>query len=328
MTDENGRNNFVNETWLEWTGRPPDDEMGDGWLSAVVDSDRQHVMDICRRSLERRENFAVEFRLLRKDGEVRWMLSQGGPYYSIDRQFCGLAGSVADITERKQQEIQKNDFLAVASHELKTPITSIKAYTQLLAKTFEKTDNDFVKNALTKMENQVNKMTKLVSDFLKLSKIESGKFQLNPEPFDLGELVREIAADIQMVSPGHKILVDTLIGQQVNADRERIAQVITNFLNNAVKYSPEHKQILVRLENDPAGVKVSVKDKGIGIRRDEHQKIFERFYRANANTNTAFSGFGIGLYISSEIIKKHGGSIGVESEEGKGSIFYFTLPKA
>ena len=134
-----------------------------------------------KKVLTQRENFAVEFRIKRKDGQIRWMLSEGGPFYTIDKEFSGFAGSVADITERKQQEILKNDFLAVASHELKTPITSIKAYTQLLAKTYEKTDNEFLKSALGKMENQINKMTKLVSDFLKVSKIESGKFQLNIE---------------------------------------------------------------------------------------------------------------------------------------------------
>jgi len=256
------------------------------------------------------------------------MLSEGGPFYTIDKEFSGFAGSVADITERKQQEILKNDFIAVASHELKTPITSIKAYTQLLAKTYEKTDNEFLKNALVKMENQINKMTKLVSDFLKVSKIESGKFQLNLETFDLSELVQEISGDIQMVSVNHKILVKETGPVFVHADRERIAQVITNFLNNAVKYSPDNKYISVTIEQMKNSVTVSVIDNGIGVRPDEHKKIFERFYRANANTNTAFSGFGIGLYICAEIVRKHGGEIGVKSEEGKGSVFYFTIPWA
>ncbi len=328
MTDVNGKNNFVNQTWIDWTGIPVDKQYDQGWLASVEEADREHLMEVCRKSLEKKEQFAVEFRLNRKDGKVRWMLSEGGPYYSIDGKFCGLAGSVADITERKEQEIQKNDFLAVASHELKTPITSIKAYTQLLAQTFQNGDNDFVKNALSKMENQVNKMTKLVSDFLKLSKIESGKFQLNPELFDLKDLVNEMAGDIQMVSAGHKILVEKSGSLFVNADRERISQVITNFLNNAVKYSPDNKDINVRMKNSNGFVTVMVEDKGIGIKPEEHQKIFERFYRANGNANISFSGFGIGLYISAEIIRKHGGDIGVNSEEGKGSVFYFTLPQA
>ncbi len=214
----------------------------------------------------------------------------------------------------------------MASHELKTPITSIKAYTQLLAKTYVDTDNELLKSALGKIENQINKMTKLVIDFLKLSKIESGKLQLDSEIFNINKLVREEAADMQMVSVNHKILIDEDKPVNISADRERIAQVVNNFLNNAVKYSPDDKQIVIKIEQSEAMVTVSVTDNGIGIKPDEHDKIFERFYRAKANTNTSFSGFGIGLYICAEIIRRHGGKIGVRSEEGKGATFYFTLP--
>ncbi|MEP7372131.1 MAG: PAS domain S-box protein [Chitinophagaceae bacterium] len=326
MTDVNGKNNFVNDTWVDWTGIPITSQYDEGWIGAVLDTDREYVLNVCKKSFETKENFAVEFRIRRRDGQVRWMLSEGGPYYTINKEFSGFAGSVADITERKQQEMQKNDFLAVASHELKTPITSIKAYTQLLAKTYEKTDNDFLKNALGKMESQVNKMTKLVSDFLKLSKIESGKLQLNSETFNLNELVHEVVDDIQMVSGNHKILVNEDTPVKVLADRERIAQVINNFLNNAVKYSPDNKHISVKIEHADGVVTVSVTDKGIGIKPEEHDKIFERFYRARANTNTSFSGFGIGLYICAEIIRRHNGKIGVTSKEGKGASFYFALP--
>ena len=138
----------------------------------------------------------------------------------------------------------------------------------------------------------------------------------------------KLPGDIQLVSVNHTILVKETEPVFVNADRERIAQVITNFLNNAVKYSPDHKFISVKIEQMKGSVTVSVTDKGIGIRPDEHKKIFERFYRAKANTNTVFSGFGIGLYICAEIVRRHSGDIGVKSEEGKGSVFYFTLPWA
>jgi PAS domain S-box-containing protein len=326
MTDTNGKNTFVNDTWVDWTGIPLTDHYEDGWVGAILDSERDYVLGVCKNSLETKENFVVEFRIKRRDGQIRWMLSEGGPYYTIDNEFSGLAGSVADITERKQQEIQKNDFLAVASHELKTPITSMKAYTQLLSKTYEKTDNEFLKGALGKMENQINKMTKLVSDFLKLSKIESGKFQLNSEIFNINELVHEVVSDIQMVSVNHKILINEDKPVNISADRERIAQVINNFLNNAVKYSPDNKHIYIKIVRAERLVTISVSDRGIGIRQEEHDKIFERFYRAKANANTSFSGFGIGLYICAEIIRRHGGEIGVNSEEGVGSTFYFTLP--
>ena len=176
-------------------------------------------------------------------------------------------------------------------------------------------------------------MTKLVTDFLELSKIEAGKLQLTKERFCINDLVSEVAGDIQLVSVNHKIIVEECERLYVMADRERIAQVLANFLNNAVKYSPGADEIIVSSKpgkssdgNDNAII--SVTDKGVGIKPEEHSKIFERFYRAKSSGSMPFSGFGIGLYISAEIIQKHDGQIGVNSQEGKGSTFYFTLPQA
>jgi PAS domain S-box-containing protein len=326
MTDENGKNNFVNDTWIDWTGVDSDTKTGGDWSDAVIVADKEYVHKRFQHSIEGKENFSAEFRIKRRDGEVRWVLSEGGPYYDIDGRFAGYAGSVADITERKQDEIRKNEFLAVASHELKTPLTSVKAYAQLLAKMYDKPGDVFLKNALIKMENQVNKMTKLVGDFLNLSKIESDKLQLSQEIFVMNELVDEIAADMQLVSLNHSIVVEKAAPIKVRADREKISQVITNFLTNAVKYSPLDKNIILSLASDNGSVKVSVSDNGIGIKPEEHDKIFERFYRSRFNNNISYSGFGIGLYISAEIIRRHDGKIGVLSNEGKGSTFYFALP--
>ncbi|MBC7946366.1 MAG: PAS domain S-box protein [Chitinophagaceae bacterium] len=328
MTDAGGKNNYVNDTWLEWTGMAQERQHDRGWMSSMIEADREGVgrhFNIC---FEKREVFSAEFRYKRKDAEVRWVYSEGSPYYDIDGVFAGYAGSVVDITERKQDEIRKNEFLAVASHELKTPLTSVKAYAQLLASKYEKTQDAFLNNAVLKIDNQVNKMTKLVGDFLNLAKIESDKFQLNTERFAIMELVKEISYDMQLVSGQHKIVVEQREEVEVVADREKIAQVITNLLNNAVKYSPEDKNILISVGRKNGQAKVSVIDKGIGIKREEQEKIFERFYRSKFNNNISFSGFGIGLYISAEIIRKHSGDIGVESEFGKGATFYFTLPVA
>jgi signal transduction histidine kinase len=235
---------------------------------------------------------------------------------------------VADITERKEDEIRKNEFLAIASHELKTPLTSVKAYTQLLSATYQKKGDEFLKNALGKVENQVNKMTKLVGDFLNLSKIESDKFELQSEKFELSAVVKEVSSDIQLVAPNHRISVVDGQPVTIEGDSEKIAQVVTNFLTNAIKYSPEGKEITVTVTHDDKFARVSVRDEGIGVKQEEQNQIFQRFYRSKFNQNISYSGFGIGLYISAEIIQKHEGTIGVESREGKGSIFYFTLPLA
>jgi two-component system sensor histidine kinase VicK len=326
MTDENGKNSFINKTWIQWTSIPVEKQYGDGWLEAVLAADKDYVTKKFKQSFLDRENFSAEFRIQRKNGQVRWVLSDGSPYYDIEGSFAGYAGSVSDITERKQEELRKNEFFAVASHELKTPLTAIKAYAQLLTNTNEKTNDVFLKNGLSKMENQVNKMTKLIGDFLNLSKIETNKLELNKEVFIINDLVSEIAADMQMVSLNHKIVVEKCTMVKVKADGEKISQVIANFLTNAVKYSPADKNITITVDQENGHAKVSVSDKGPGIRQEEQDKIFERFYRSKFNNNTSIPGFGIGLYISAEIIRRHNGKIGVSSNEGEGATFYFTLP--
>lgn len=327
MTDENGENTFVNDTWIRWTGIK---QVGNeqGWLHSLLEADRVVVTHVFQRKLALRDKFALEFRFKRADGSVRWAFSEGYPYYDQTGNFAGYAGSVTDITERKQDEIRKNEFLAVASHELKTPITSIKAYTQLLANTYLQTDDAFLKNALVKVENQVNKMSKLVGDFLNLSKIEADKVLMQQERFRLDELMQEAVSDIQLVAPAYSFPLDN--SQEpvwVNADKEKIMQVLTNLLNNAVKYSPDEKEIKLALKSEGVDAVVTIEDRGIGIRPGEYEKIFERFYRADPN-NIRVSGFGIGLYISAEIIRRHGGQIGVRANQGKGSCFYFRLPVA
>lgn len=328
MTDETGANTFVNDTWINWTGITHAELHDHGWFQTLLEADRETVMHVFRRKLEHRDKFAAEYRFKKADGSVHWAYSEGYPYYDQSGNFAGYAGSIMDITERKQDEIRKNEFLAVASHELKTPITSIKAYTQLLASTYQKTDDAFLKNALAKVENQVNKMGKLVGDFLNLSKIETDKVVLQKELLSLPELVAEAVADIQLVAPGYAISMhasgDPLL---VNADREKIMQVLTNMLNNAVKYSPDEKDVMVHIFREGNDAVVTIEDRGIGIKPAEYEKIFERFYRADPN-NIRVSGFGIGLYISAEIIRRHDGQIGVKGNKEKGSCFYFRLPVA
>ncbi|PZR28503.1 MAG: hypothetical protein DI535_06380 [Citrobacter freundii] len=325
MTDEKGENTFVNDTWIRWTGiKQTGNEHG--WFHSLLEADREVVSHIFQRKLATRDKFVLEFRFKRADGSVRWAFSEGYPYYDQAGNFAGYAGSVTDITERKQDEIRKNEFLAVASHELKTPITSIKAYTQLLANTYQHTDDAFLKNALAKVENQVNKMSKLVGDFLNLSKIEADKVLLQRERVALNELVREAVSDMQLISPGYVITLHVPAKTLwVNADREKIMQVLTNLLNNAVKYSPDEKEIKLILSEEGDDATVTIEDRGIGIKPGEYEKIFERFYRADPN-NIRVSGFGIGLYISAEIIRRHGGQIGVKGKKDKGSSFYFKLP--
>ncbi|MDB5285091.1 MAG: hypothetical protein JWR05_40 [Mucilaginibacter sp.] len=272
-------------------------------------------------------DFNVDYRTIGvEDKKLRWVRAKGKVLFNEQDMPLRLIGAVLDITESKQNELKKNDFIAMASHELKTPLTSLKAYIQLLLLNARRIGDSFLVNALEKSDSQISKMTKLIHGFLDMSKLESGKLTLNKEVFDLTKLIEEIIGDSRPISQGHDIVFENRSVIKVNADREKIGQVISNFISNAIKYSPKSTSVVVELTSTDNSVKIAVKDNGIGIKEIDQQNIFQRFYRVENESTKGFSGFGIGLYLSAEIINLHSGKIGVYSKEGKGSTFYFTLP--
>jgi two-component system CheB/CheR fusion protein len=271
-------------------------------------------------------SYLYEVKIYRPDGLLRWIKTQGIVIYDDRKAPVRMLGTVIDITDIKRDEIRKNDFIAMASHELKTPLTSIKAYIQILAKRLSNLNDNFVNNTLFRAGNQVDRMTDLIHGFLDLSKLESGKLQLKITAFDINRVIKDTIAEISLISPGHTIIFEPQSPLNINADIEKIGQVISNFLNNALKYSDKENAIVITGNKEDDNIKVSVTDKGIGIKPKDQEKVFQRFYRVESDKMKNISGFGIGLYLSSEIIHRHKGKIGVESEEGRGSTFYFTLP--
>ena len=259
------------------------------------------------------------------DRKLRWVRAKGKVSFNDQDVPQRFIGAVLDITENKLNEIRKNDFIAIASHELKTPLTSLKAYIQLLHVKAMKSGDSFLLNALQKSENQINKMTKLIYGFLDLSKLESGKLRLERYEFDLIALIEEALAENRPIAQSHTISFAGGKPIILTADRDKIGQVINNLISNAVKYSPKNTDIKISVQCINRHVKVSVRDNGIGIKLKDQQNIFQRFYRVEDDSTKGFSGFGIGLYLSAEIIELHQGKIGVESE-GQGSEFYFVLP--
>ncbi|GCE16292.1 hypothetical protein KDK_00920 [Dictyobacter kobayashii] len=236
-----------------------------------------------------------------------------------------LSTIARDITEQKQLQQKKDDFIGIVSHELKTPVTSVKAYAQLLERQFRKAGDTRSSSLLVKMDAQLTKLTTLIGDLLDVTKLESGQLQLHPSSFDYNTLVKEIIEEIQRTTT--KVLQLELAESVVLcADRDRIGQVLTNLLTNAIKYSPKAEKVLVRTEIKGACISTSVQDFGIGIPQEKLQHIFQRFFRVEGDTQSTYPGLGLGLYISAEFVKRHHGSIYVESESGKGSIFTFSLP--
>jgi len=271
-------------------------------------------------------NYLYEVRIYWPDNSLHWIKTQGIVIYDERKRPVRMLGTIMDITESKRDEIRKNDFIAMASHELKTPLTSIKAYIQMLSKKLAAFDDDFVRNALEKANYQVNKMTDLIHGFLDLSKLEAGKLQLKKELFDLNKLIEDTIAETNLTMPGNNINFHPEGNIVISGDSDKIGQVISNFLSNAIKYSNKGSAITVSNKKRGEQVIVSIKDEGIGINAKDQEKLFQRFYRVESDKTKNISGFGIGLYLSGEIIQRHKGKIWAKSEEGKGATFYFSLP--
>jgi signal transduction histidine kinase len=216
----------------------------------------------------------------------------------------------------------------MASHELKTPVTSLKGFLSLLQRSLTGHADERTLHYLARMNTQVNKLTNLINDLLDLSRMHIGKLTYREDLFEMDDLVQEIVENVQETTQTHQLLLEEHSQAQVVGDRDRIGQVLINLLNNAIKYSPQADTVLIRVMKEQDKVHVSVQDFGIGIAKEHQQKIFERFYQVTDQEEKSYPGLGIGLYISFDIIQRHGGQVWVESKKGGGATFHFTLPLA
>jgi signal transduction histidine kinase/CHASE1-domain containing sensor protein len=271
-----------------------------------------------------------------KYGVISVYSRQIHPFRAVDIELIQAAANILSLVieqheiekERLRYEQHKDEFIAVASHELKTPVTSIKAFGHVLSKMFERKLDHKTKKILALMNNQVDKLTFLVTSLLDISRIESGKLVLSMSEFDYDKMLEEIVGALQLTIPTHTIQWTTRLQEKLISDRERVEQVLINFINNAAKYSADGTVIKITSERVGKMIKTSVHDSGIGIFSSEQQKIFQRFYRVSDEERKTYSGLGLGLYISKQLIVRLGGEVGVSSTPGKGSTFWFTLPLA
>lgn len=234
--------------------------------------------------------------------------------------------AIEDITEKKQIERQKDDFISIASHELKTPVTSMKMYAQILQKHPLLTNDKKAADMLTKMDLQMNRLTELVASFMNVYKLGTGTLRLHKQHFELSELITEVVANFQYTVSSHTIEQYGDTKAVVFADNARMNQVLVNLISNAIKYSPNADKVIVKLSKHKENAMVSIQDFGMGIPRNEQSRIYERFFRAKGKKEGKIPGLGLGLFISNEVVKQHGGKLWVDSIEAKGSTFYFTLP--
>jgi two-component system CheB/CheR fusion protein len=278
--------------------------------------------------------FDIEFRTVPIAEKTKWLKAKGKAYFNEQGIAIRFIGTLLDITVQKLIDdatrdllSKKDEFISIASHELKTPITSLKIALQMIERTIgegeeTKTARVFIQKGI----KQVDKLVELIKDLLEVTKIQAGKLALRKTHFIIGDLVNECCEDLGVQAEKHRLIVkgDTQI--EIYADKNRLEQVLVNLISNAVKYSPEGKKVVIEVTKVEGSVKIAITDFGIGIPKDKQEFLFDRFYRVD-DSSQRYSGLGLGLYISAEIVNRHNGQIHIDSEADKGSTFWFTIPQ-
>jgi PAS domain S-box-containing protein len=269
-------------------------------------------------------SFSLETVLIRKDGSQIWVNVTS---ILIPDQGENLGYTIIqDISEQHALKLQKEEFIGIASHELKTPITSLKAILQLMIRMIKKESSipEKIANLANEAQLNVGKLIHLVEDLLNASKLEQGQLSVTKTLFPLSDVIEDCCNHVRL-DRKHYVTHSGNLALRVYADKNKIDQILVNFVNNAVKYAPASEEIAIHVLEQDDHVKVSVTDKGQGIPAEDLPHLFERYYQVSKGENHA-SGLGLGLYIAAEIIRKHEGEIGVDSIVGQGSTFWFTLP--
>ncbi|BAY80126.1 multi-sensor hybrid histidine kinase (plasmid) [Nostoc linckia NIES-25] len=341
--------NYFNKTWLDFSGRTIEQEMGNGWTQGVHSDDLQYLLDTYVNAFDARQGFQMEYRLRRFDGQYRWIFDVGVPRFTAEGDFLGYIGSCIDITERKAAESErdrllqleqaarteaeranriKDEFLAVLSHELRSPLNPILGWANLL-KTRE-FDQAAVKKAIATIERNAKLQAQLIEDLLDVSRILQGKLNLNMFPVSLVLVIDAALETVRLAAEAKNIQIhktlDTSV-ERVLGDSGRLQQIIWNLLSNAVKFTPEGGKIEVQLQHVDTQAQITVSDTGKGISHEFLPHVFEYFRQADSTTTRKFGGLGLGLAIVRHLVELHGGTIWAESlGEGQGATFTVRLP--
>jgi two-component system, OmpR family, phosphate regulon sensor histidine kinase PhoR len=272
----------------------------------------------------------LETTLIRKSGQKVWVGITCGAIRDQANRPVGAVYTIRDITELKEVARLKDEFFSIASHELRTPVTSVKGYAQTILRRRARGLNDPTSEdrALRAIDKQSDRLVDLISELVEVSRISVGRLELHREPVDLASLAQQTLDQLGVTTDRHKLSLKAEGSVWADIDAGRVEQVMVNLLTNAIKYSPDGGDIVVTVSRAADRAMVQVRDHGIGIAKDRQPHLFERFYRAHSETYRDYRGIGLGLYISREIVTRHGGELWVESEEGLGSTFSFTLPLA
>ena len=285
---------------------------------------REYVREQINKVIQNDAVYQAEYEILWPDGSRHWIMAYGKPQHDNEGNVERLIGITQNITERKEFEKRKDDFLGIISHELKTPITSLKANLQLLERIKYEASNPLIPILIDSSTKSMDKINSMVDDLLNVQRFGEGKLDLRKTNFVVSELLNLCCPHVRLAGK-HQLIIQGDEKLEVYADEHRIDQVVVNFVNNAVKYASDSTDILINISKQDDFARIEVHDFGNGIPENHLPHLFDRYWRAD-HSGTKYSGLGLGLYICSEIIKHHNGQIGVVSESGKGSIFWFSIP--
>jgi PAS domain S-box-containing protein len=325
---------YFNKPWLDFTGRPLEEELGFGWIESVHPDDRRACMDTCDGAFGRREPLAMQFRLRRSDGEYRWILDNGVPYFGADGAFSGYVGSCVDITPRKlaEEELEqagrrKDEFLAMLGHELRNPLAPIGTAVEIMRTLTPAGDS--IAWARDVIARQLRQLTRLVDDLLDVSRITRGKITLLLTPLELTSVVEQAVETSRPLidSRGHQLTVRIPSDPVwVRGDAVRLGQVLSNLLNNAAKYTPDGGHIALTAGRRGSQAILTVADNGVGLPTEALEHVFDLFWQFEA-PDPAQRGLGIGLTLVKRLVELHGGDVEARSDGlGQGSEFVVRLP--
>lgn len=349
VTDPTGYCTYLSQSWYDFTDQTEESGLGLGWLNATHPNDRQYAERTFLDANERKAGFRLEYRLRRKDGEYIWMIDAANPWFGLDGVFKGYIGSVIDISDRKQVEAEreqllareqaareqaetanriKDEFLAVLSHELRSPLNPILGWSKLLQ--HKKLDAAKTTAALATIERNAQLQVQLIDDLLDISRILRGKMNLMMMPVDLGIVIAAALETVRLAAEAKSLQIQPTISPavgMVNGDATRLQQVVWNLLANAVKFTPNGGQISVDLAPVGTQAQIQVKDTGKGISPDFLPYVFEHFRQEDGATTRKFGGLGLGLAIARQIVEIHGGTVRADSlGEGQGATFTIQIP--
>ncbi len=327
---------YFNKTWLDFTGRTMQQEFGNGWAEGVHPDDFDSCLQTYVTSFDKREAFLMEYRMKNRFGEYRWIRDFGRPFYDLDNSFLGYIGSCYDITEIKDNELKlielnatKDKFFSIIAHDLRSPFNSVIGFSEHLLELIEKKEYENIELYANIILQSSNRAMDLLTNLFEWSQSQSGRMELHPEDFPMIPLIKEQIVLYKDIAEQKSITITNSLTPdiRVNADKAMIKSLLRNLISNAIKFTPSGGKIAILVVEKQNEIIVSVSDNGIGISKAGINNLFSIGHSYSTPGTNKEKGTGLGLILCQEYIKKNNGKIWVESEPGKGTTFYFSIPQ-